>query len=103
MLGGRCLTPSQQPPRKGLGLFCSCCLLGGAGWGGGQGAGSKPQAPRERLQDWGNWGETANPLPSPPWALLATGLRWGGKEGVGRRGVFCAPLFLRLLESQQLE
>ena len=30
-------------------------------------------------------------------------LRWGGKEGVGRKGVFCAPLFLRLLESQQLE
>lgn len=72
-------------------------------WWGGWGAGSRPQAPRERLQDWGDQGETANPLPSPPWALLVIGLRWGGKEGVGRRAVFCAPLFLRFLESQQLE
>lgn len=66
----------------------------------GVGVGSRPQTPRERLQDWGDRGETTDPLPSLPWALLAIGLRWGGKEGVGRSGVFCAPVFLRFLESQ---
>lgn len=62
---GDTLTPSQQPPRKDLGLFCSCCLLDGAGWGAGGGEAPNPR-PQRGCRTGGNWGETASPLPSPP-------------------------------------